>query len=757
MAQANKSTIKTRMEKEALRYMSRTLSVLGYSSNGLRTFYFYKCNKCHFEDGRSEVKRHILDQWMKKDPTHIAESIIRTINKKNMVQTRNHKISYSGSPRNRKSQTVNTNTQSDSCNETSQIDYSDFIHNQKLCWRCFKYNIEFGYRFYFCTNNPKFDICMDCYYSANYKDLEFKAKVFDGIPSTVPWNDAEVEQEIELGFDQKPSKRITAGKEPTNHANETKHLASKDAWVPSSPSSISFIGMERRKADSDGHEIDNFSLRLLKALNPNLSNHYIPIRTKGDGNCLFRAASIALFGTDTEHESLRYLVGEEMKRYQKWYDKDHPGFCSPLANDLHIPLKDYEFYVGKIDQLGTWSDINHLYALSAVIKAPIESYLPTFSGLTSPYSRLIVGRRVRKFTPEIKLMWTSSSVTPQNFEKISEYIDHFVPLLPLRNSATSDDDVSYEHQVYINICSNGSDEKGDNSSVNRDVTMLDNAQTIHNHDNEHGSDSSQPENRNDCLLSLEDIDSLRPNMWITDNVIWRFVNYLLNNLYIETGSPILDTIAIISPAICVQIRLAQSEMDIIEQITALDIAEKDYVVIFVSDATANATTNTPGSHWSVMIYFKQRNWFHHIDSIKNGNDWCAKILYKKFAFVLSLENCRFSTCDTNTQNNGFDCGLFTIMNTKVFFNHFFRQNRGMDEFCAKHNASKPTGLRQIIKDALCQCILHHPKDNQNCSHDESQKECLDNLDIHAPNFLVVGNIESPSDDSNADQDVIILD
>ena len=117
MSLANESTIKTRMEKEALRYMSRTLSVLGYSSNGLRTFYFYKCNKCHFKDTRSQVKQHILDKWMKKDPTHIAESIIRTMNKKNVVQTRNH--TYSGSPRNRKSQTMNTNIQGDSCNETS--------------------------------------------------------------------------------------------------------------------------------------------------------------------------------------------------------------------------------------------------------------------------------------------------------------------------------------------------------------------------------------------------------------------------------------------------------------------------------------------------------------------------------------------------------------------------------------------------------------------------------------------------------------
>ena len=470
MSLANESTIKTRMEKEALRYMSRTLSVLGYSSNGLRTFYFYKCNKCHFKDTRSQVKQHILDKWMKKDPTHIAESIIRTLNKKNVVQTRNH--TYSESPRNRKSPTVNTSIQSYSCNETSQIDYSDFIHNRKLCWRCFQYNITFGDRFYFCTNSTMFDICMDCYHTANYKDLQFKAKVFDGIASNYPWDDEEVDYRTQLGSDEKPIKRRTTGKEPTNHENETKHLSSKDEWVPSSPSSISFVGMERRKADSDGHEIDNLSLRLLEALNPNLSNHYIPIRTKGDGNCLFRAASIALFGTDTKHEELRYLVGKEMKLHRKWYDKDHPEFCSPLANDLRIPLKDYDFYVSTVDQLGSWSDITHLYALSAVIEAPIESYLPTSSGLTSPYSRLIVGRKNRKFIPKIMLMWTSSSVTPQNFDDLYNYIDHFVPLLHSRNSASNDDNVSNEHEVTI-FYSDGSDETSGYSSADPEVITLD--------------------------------------------------------------------------------------------------------------------------------------------------------------------------------------------------------------------------------------------------------------------------------------------
>ena len=69
-------------------------------------------------------------------------------------------------------------------------------------------------------------------------------------------------------------------------------------------------------------------------------------------------------------------------------------------------------------------------------------------------------------------MWTSSSVTAQNFEDIYKYIDHFVPLLPLCNSATNDDNVSYQQKVNI-LYSDGSDGNGDNSSDDQEVIMID--------------------------------------------------------------------------------------------------------------------------------------------------------------------------------------------------------------------------------------------------------------------------------------------
>ena len=69
-------------------------------------------------------------------------------------------------------------------------------------------------------------------------------------------------------------------------------------------------------------------------------------------------------------------------------------------------------------------------------------------------------------------MWTSSSVTPQNFDDLYKYIDHFVPLLHLRNTATNDDDISNNYEDIV-LHPDGSDETSGYSSADPEVITLD--------------------------------------------------------------------------------------------------------------------------------------------------------------------------------------------------------------------------------------------------------------------------------------------
>ena len=95
--------------------------------------------------------------------------------------------------------------------------------------------------------------------------------------------------------------------------------------------------------------------------------------------------------------------------------------------------------------------------------------------------------------------------------------------------------------------------------------------------------------------------------------------------------------AVLPPSICLQVKVAESEIDVIDLIADIDISEKEYLVIFVN----NATKDTAGSHWSVLFYFRNENWFHHVDTIPGANETSAKIIYEKFSMALNLKKLHF--------------------------------------------------------------------------------------------------------------------
>ena len=176
--------------------------------------------------------------------------------------------------------------------------------------------------------------------------------------------------------------------------------------------------------------IDRVSVQLLKMTDPKLLESFLPWKTNGDGNCLFRAASIAAYNDERQYKQLRWRVFQEIRDYPEWYDKDDPNYCSPFANDLGINLETYSYYFVSTPKDGVWSDINHILALSAVLNAPIMSYFPSVQRNVSSYSRILIGRNVSRpdtFDNIIRIMWTATKV-PRNIENFVP--NHFVALIP---------------------------------------------------------------------------------------------------------------------------------------------------------------------------------------------------------------------------------------------------------------------------------------------------------------------------------------
>ena len=180
--------------------------------------------------------------------------------------------------------------------------------------------------------------------------------------------------------------------------------------------------------------IDNVSFQLLKKTDPKLLEFAVPYKTIGDGNCLFRAVSIAAYNDESWHTQLRWHVFQEIRDYPEWYDKDDPNYCSPFANDMGIHLENYSYYFVTTPKDGVWSDINHILAISAVLNAPIMSYFPSVETTVSSYSRIVIGRNVLKpvnFDNIIRIMWTSTEF-PKNIENFIP--NHFVPLITKKTS-----------------------------------------------------------------------------------------------------------------------------------------------------------------------------------------------------------------------------------------------------------------------------------------------------------------------------------
>ena len=163
---------------------------------------------------------------------------------------------------------------------------------------------------------------------------------------------------------------------------------------------------------------------------PKLLESFLPWKTNGDGNCLFRAASIAAYNDERRYMRLRWRVFQEIRDYPEWYDKDDPNYCSPFANDLGINLETYSYYFVSTPKDGVWSDINHILALSAVLNTPIMSYFPSVQRNVSSYSRILIGRNVSRpdtFDNIIRIMWTATKV-PRNI--VNFVPNHFVALIP---------------------------------------------------------------------------------------------------------------------------------------------------------------------------------------------------------------------------------------------------------------------------------------------------------------------------------------
>ena len=181
---------------------------------------------------------------------------------------------------------------------------------------------------------------------------------------------------------------------------------------------------------------DGPSVALLQSHSPWLLMRFKPLSVYGDGNCLLRALSLSVFGSETHHIMLQLLCVIEALGNQALYDSSNPDFYGPFRADPWLQLLTYSEFVTTLVQANTYCDMLAILAASTVLQKAVQTLWPLMvnPGELSPFSKLIMGRGVGTCKHPVYIMWSTARYA--NLKQIPE-INHFVPLVEVCMAPTS--------------------------------------------------------------------------------------------------------------------------------------------------------------------------------------------------------------------------------------------------------------------------------------------------------------------------------
>ena len=115
---------------------------------------------------------------------------------------------------------------------------------------------------------------------------------------------------------------------------------------------IDLYGEKSAFAVNKASNIDFVSHEILKMYQPIMLHQFVPLSVYGDGNCLYRAASLALFGDKNSHLLLRLKSGIEVMLNRKYYDNSLRSYVDLIA-DHRIFVNDYKTFLNDTLTIGS--------------------------------------------------------------------------------------------------------------------------------------------------------------------------------------------------------------------------------------------------------------------------------------------------------------------------------------------------------------------------------------------------------------------
>ncbi|CAA7025045.1 unnamed protein product [Microthlaspi erraticum] len=183
---------------------------------------------------------------------------------------------------------------------------------------------------------------------------------------------------------------------------------------------------------------------------------------------------------------------------------------------------------------------------------------------------------------------------------------------------------------------------------------------------EKGSGDDMILSYNDVVLRRSDLDILNGSDFLNDRVIEFYLSYLST---LHTSSA---TISLIPPCITFWISNSPDAGSLKDFMKPLKLRDSD-VLIFPVNNNGNVELAEGGSHWSLLVYYKDANTFFHHDSFMGVNRWEAKQLSKAISPFVSDgdgDAAYRERSDTPQQKNGYDCGVYALAVAQVICQWF---------------------------------------------------------------------------------------
>ena len=116
---------------------------------------------------------------------------------------------------------------------------------------------------------------------------------------------------------------------------------------------------------------DEVAAALLAAKDVTTFQRFSPRLVRGDGNCLYRAISLALYGTEESFACVRFKAAVQMIENRRYYDNETSDF---IIHDSRILTPAYKEILPSVLTDGSYAELIHIFAISAAYQIPLQSY-----------------------------------------------------------------------------------------------------------------------------------------------------------------------------------------------------------------------------------------------------------------------------------------------------------------------------------------------------------------------------------------------